>query len=253
VRVGRRGSLAVVTLDSPHNRNALSARLVAELHSAVESAAADGSVRMIVLTGDGPAFCSGADLAERLHPQTVPARGPELADVLTAIATAPQPVVARVNGPARAGGLGLVAACDLAVAERGTTFAFAEVKVGVAPALIAVPARLVMERRALARYTLTGETFDAEAAAASGLLTEAVAEGELDEWVEARLASVVAAAPGAVAVTKRLLAELAPLGWDEALALAGARSAQRFTSPEAAEGMAAFLAKRPPSWVEPPA
>ena len=142
------------------NRNALSSRLLAELTGVLDrSATTPGSGRSS-LTAEGPVFCSGADLTERLadpgaeHRSTLP-------DVLDAIVHLPQPVVAEVNGHARAGGLGLIAACDLAVAPASATFAFSEVRVGVTPAIIAVPALRVMTRRSFARYALTGESFSA--------------------------------------------------------------------------------------------
>src|SRR6185437_8126736 len=154
----------------------------------------------------------------------------------------PKPVVARIAGPARAGGMGLIAASDLAVATAACTFAFSEVRVGVAPAMILVPALRVAAPRFLRRATLTGETFPAEAALEAGLLTDVVDDDEaLDEWVERAVSAVLKAAPGAVAATKSLLAELPTLSWAEGLAAAQARSAALFAGAEAAEGMDAFL------------
>jgi methylglutaconyl-CoA hydratase len=248
VRVERRGPVVVVTLDSPHNRNALSARLMNELSVGLHEARADPDVRAVVLTGTGTVFCSGADLQERLHPGTAPA-AVTLPEILTAIASLPQPVVARVNGHVRAGGMGLVAACDLAVAPLEATFAFTEVRVGVAPAIIAVPAVRRMGRRAFDRFTLTGDVFGAPAAAESGLLTASVPDvAGLDAWVEAALASVLRSSPQAVAATKGL-APLADASWEDAMSAAETLSDQLFASAAAAEGMAAFLEKREPTWV----
>jgi methylglutaconyl-CoA hydratase len=245
VHITRRGPVRVLTLDSPHNRNALSARLLDELAEGLAQAAADDTVRLVVLTATGAAFCSGADLTER----TATAAASRFPEILTALRTAPVPVVARVNGPARAGGLGLIAAADLSVAASACTFAFSEVRVGVAPAMILVPSLRVAEPRFLARAVLTGEPFGATEAAAAGLLT-AVVDGEsaLDEWVGNVTASILRAAPGAVAATKSLLRELAGVPFAEALAAAQVRSAELFAGAEAAEGMEAFLAKRPPAW-----
>ena len=168
-----------VTLDSPSNRNALSFRLLDELAAALGEAAADGTVRVVVLTGAGTVFCSGADLSER--GSAAPNRMPE---VLRTLAECPKPVIARVNGAARAGGLGLIAAADIAVAAEAATFAFTEVRVGVAPAMILVPLLRVFEPRFLALAVLTGEPYTAAEAAAAGLLSAVVPdEAALDEWV----------------------------------------------------------------------
>jgi methylglutaconyl-CoA hydratase len=158
-------------------------------------------------------------------------------------------VVVRANGHVRAGGMGLVAAGDLAVAPGDATFAFSEVRVGVAPAIIAVPALRVMAPRHLARLALTGEVFDAETAVSSGLLTAAVGRAGLDAWVGRVVAALLRASPAAVAATKRLLLELRGRPWHESMAEATARSEQLFASVDAAEGMAAFLEKRPPAWL----
>ena len=158
-------------------------------------------------------------------------------------------MVTRVNGHARAGGLGLIAASDLAVAATDSTFAFSEVRVGVAPAIILVPILRVVERRFLARMTLTGERFGAAAAARAGLLTDVVDDdAALDVWVDRAVTSILKGAPGAVAATKELLGELRGREWSEAMSMAEARSIELFAGAEAGEGMDAFLEKRAPSW-----
>ncbi len=236
--------IRTLTLDSPHNRNALSAQLLEELDRALRDATGDEDVRAIVLTGAGTVFCSGADLAER--GRAAPNRMP---DVLTCIVESPVPVIARVNGHARAGGLGLIAAADLAVAASASTFAFTEVRVGVAPAMILVPALGVMDPRFLARMTLTGDRFDAREAADAGLLSAVVDdEAALDAWVAAQTDALRQAAPGAVRATKALLRGLPGRGWAENLAEAARTSGELFAGAEAAEGMAAFLEKRRPAW-----
>ena len=248
VRQGREGAVVTLTLDSPANRNALSRQLLAELATGLAEAQSDPDVRVVVLTGSGSTFCSGVDLTERLHPPAgdAPASLPE---ILTTIVTMPQAVVARVNGHVRAGGMGLVCACDLAVAAADATFAFSEVRVGVAPAVIAVPALRRMGRRAFDRYALTGDVFGAAEAAAAGVLTAAVPGlGELDAWVEEVVGSLLRAAPTAVAATKGL-PDLVARPWDEALDAAAELSESLFGAAAAAEGMAAFLEKRTPSWV----
>jgi methylglutaconyl-CoA hydratase len=244
VKVDGDGAVRTLTLDSPHNRNALSSRLLDQLADGFRNATSDPAVRAIVLTGAGTVFCSGADLSESGEFRTA-----RMAEMLSIIAAAPLPVIARVNGHARAGGLGLIAASDLAVAPKGATFAFSEVRVGVAPAMILVPALPMVERRVLARTMLTGESFSAEEAAASGLLTDVVEdEASLDAWVQGTVDSILKSAPGAVAATKALLASLPEQSFEEGLATAGRRSAELFAGPEAAEGMEAFLQKRRPSW-----
>lgn len=254
VRVGRAasGAAATLTLCSPHNRNALSARLLRELHEGLAAAEADPAVRVVVLAAEGPVFCSGADLAERLaaaaEPATPAPEGPGLPEVLAALRGAGTPVVAVVGGHVRAGGIGLVAAADVALGAASATFAFTEVRVGVAPAIIAVAASRVMAARALARHTLTGEVFDAPAAAACGLLSEVVP----DEALAARADEVVGAfgdgAPGAVAATKAFLDSVPGESFGADLARAAALSDRLFAGPDAVEGMAAFLEKRPPRW-----
>ena len=238
------GGIRTVTLDSPANRNALSSRLLHELERALRDATRDSEVRAVVLTATGTVFCSGADLSERgtAAPNLMP-------DILTTVVQSPVPVIARVNGHARAGGLGLIAACDMAAAPESATFAFTEVRVGVAPAMILVPALRVMDHRFLAHATLTGERFGAREAAAAGLLS-AVTEDEasLDTWVEERTKSIRQGAPGAIRATKELVRTMSSRGWSDGLAEAAAVSAELFAGAEAAEGMEAFLQKRRPSW-----
>ncbi len=233
-----------VTLDSPTNRNALSSRLLNELADALGEAADDRAVRLVVLTGAGTVFCSGADLSER--GAAAPNRMP---DILRTLVECPVPVIARVNGAARAGGLGLIAAADMAVAPEAATFGFSEVRVGVAPAMILVPALRVAEPRFLARAVLTGESFTAAEAAAAGLLTAVVPDGAaLDEWVGARARAIRQGSPGAVRATKELLRTLPAEGFEQGLEYAARRSAELFAGEEAAEGMAAFMEKRRPAW-----
>lgn len=248
VRVQRAAPVTTLVLDSPANRNALSSRLLAELVAGLDEARRDEEVRVVVLTGTGGTFCSGLDLSERLHP---PGGAPTttIADVLTAIVSMPKPVVGRVNGHVRAGGMGLVAACDLVAAPEDATFAFTEVRVGVAPAIIAVPVLQRVDARAWQRWALTGEVFGARDARAGGLLSDAVDDLEaLDVWTSGMVASLLRCSPAALAATKGLT-DLGGRPWTEALRAAEELSDSLFASADAAEGMAAFLEKRPPSWV----
>lgn len=251
VRSARRGAAAVITLDSPRNRNALSRALLAQLQAELRRAAADPGVRVLVLTGAGPVFCSGADLREQAD-----GAGPGpvgLPEVLTLLMEGPLPVVARVNGPARAGGLGLVAACDLAVGLTTATFGFSEVRLGVAPAVIAVPCLRRMDRRAARELFLTGEPFDGARAGQVGLLDRVVLEAELDATVDALVERLALGGPQALAATKALLSALPGPSLGEDLTRMAALSAERFASAEGQEGIAAFREKRPPSWLSGPA
>lgn len=240
--------VATVTLDSPHNRNALSARLVADLAAHLKEALADDAVRVIVLTGTGSVFCSGADLKEQRNPKSAPVTA-SLPDVLTMIWNSPKPVLCRLNGTARAGGLGLVTACDFAIAPDSATFAFSEVRLGVAPAMIAVPVLRRVNHRAAAEYFMTGEVFDAARAVEIGLLNRAVPAEELDAAVRHYTDMLVKGGPEALAITKELLRELPGAPFEESLHRMARLSAERFTSEEGQEGIAAFMEKRPPRWV----
>jgi methylglutaconyl-CoA hydratase len=246
VRTDQAVGIATITLDSPANRNALSSGLLTELRAALTGALSDPGVRVIVLTGAGPAFCSGADLKES---RTNPSAAPELfPKILQLIWDGPKPVVCRVNGSARAGGIGLIAACDIAVAAESATFAFSEVRIGVTPAIIAVTCLRRMEPRAAAEYFLTGEAFGAPRAAQIGLLTRAVPETELDEQAGRYAGLLLRGAPGALAATKIVLREAGTLPVAEGLARMARLSADRFASAEGQEGMAAFAERRDPSW-----
>ena len=238
--------IATITLDSPQNRNALSRQLVSELARSLESSRDDQRVRAVTLTATGTVFCSGADLTEAANGGG--AGGPRFAGVLETIWEFPKPIVVKLNGHVRAGGLGLVAGADIVVAPSDATFAFAEVRIGVAPAMIAVLCMRRMTPRALGRYLLTGERFDADAAVEAGLVTQAVGRSQLDAVVEGVLDDLRTTEPKAVAETKALLRDLAELGVTDGLAHAEAVSARLFASPEAAEGIAAFAQKRQPSW-----
>jgi methylglutaconyl-CoA hydratase len=243
------GGVGTITLDSPSNRNALSRGLVADLDRHLRAALADPAVRVIVLTGAGTVFCSGADLKERREPGPAPAsRAGALAPILTAMWEGPKPVVGRINGPARAGGLGLVAACDIAVAAETATFGLSEVRIGVIPATIAVVLVPKIGATRAMELCLTGDVFDARAAAGYGLIAAAAPAGRLDEVVGQYVASLLKGAPGALGATKQAVREVARLSMAAGFDEMGERSARFFASDEAREGMAAFAEKRPPRW-----
>lgn len=247
VHLGFAGGVATITLDSPHNRNALSAQLRKELLEQVETAVGDPAVRVIVVTHAGSVFCAGADLKEARRDG--PGPGDELPTVLELLWTSSKPVVARLAGPARAGGIGLVAVCDFAVASDTVTFAFSEVRIGVVPAIISVPLRHRVLPHALHRLFLTGETFSARHAVDIGLLSSTVPAADLDVEVRRLVDTLLLGAPGALAGTKQVLLAQAPSLAAE-LAAMHAVSVRYFASPEGQEGMQAFAEKRPPSWVQ---
>ncbi|MCH0562048.1 MULTISPECIES: enoyl-CoA hydratase family protein [unclassified Streptomyces] len=240
--VGRTRDRGVETLslDSPDTRNALSAALVTALADALADCGKDGDVRAVVLTHTGNTFCAGADLRDPPAPDALVA-------LLRQIVELRKPVVARITGHVRAGGLGLLAACDMAAASRQATFAFTEVRIGVAPAVISLPILPRADPRALARYYLTGERFTASEAVRVGLLT---AEGEdVDVTLEPVLDGLRRASPQGLAETKALLTARVLEAFDRDAADLTALSARLFSSPQAGEGMTAFLERRDPVWV----
>jgi methylglutaconyl-CoA hydratase len=254
VRAATVRGTATLTLDSPHNRNALSTALMRRLRESLAAAVADDTVRVIVLDHAGPVFCSGIDLTEASAAggSTGSAGGDpaaHLPDVLADVWECPKPVVARVAGPARAGGLGLIAAADVAICAEPATFAFTEVRLGVVPAVISAVVLPRLAPRAAARLFLTGEVFDGPAAARAGLVTAAVPADELDAAVMAVCAELVRGAPGAHAGTKQLLRRFAAPDLRTELAELAELSVGYFRSAEAREGMAAFRERRDPSWV----
>ncbi|KOG36992.1 enoyl-CoA hydratase [Streptomyces resistomycificus] len=234
--------ITTLTLDSPHNRNALSAPLVHELADALKRCGKDDGVRAVVLTHTGNTFSAGADLRDPPQPKA-------LAALLRQIVRLRKPVVARVTGHVRAGGLGLLGACDIAVAAGTATFAFTEVRVGVAPALISLPLLPRVDPRALARYYLTGETFGPAEAARIGLLTAAGDHADVDEVLAPVLDGLRRAAPHALAETKKLLTAKVLEAFDLDAGELARLSTRLFASADAREGMTAFLERRDPAWV----
>lgn len=244
----RRG-IATITLDSPHNRNALSAQLRAELTGHLKAAVEDDAVRVVVLTHTGPVFCSGMDLKEAGGANASQQGVNEFPAILEQLWTSPKPVVARLAGPARAGGVGIVAACDIAVAVESATFAFSEVRIGVVPAVISVTVLPRLLPRAAHELFLTGETFDAGRAVAIGLVNSAVPAEGLDAEVTRYTDMLALGAPNALAATKRMLRQERSSNLGEVFADMLELSAQHFGGPEGQEGIAAFVEKRKPSWV----
>ncbi|MDI3407872.1 enoyl-CoA hydratase family protein [Streptomyces cavernicola] len=232
--------VTTLTLDAPENRNALSAQLVNGLAQALAECGKDSGVRAVVLTHSGPTFSAGADLKEPPNPYGFVA-------LLRQLVELPKPVVARIDGHVRAGGLGLVGACDIALASAGSDFAFTEVRLGVAPAVISLPLLPRLEPRAAARYYLTGERFDAARAAEMGLVTEAAED--VDEALASVLGALRKGSPQGLAEAKALATARVLETFDRDAEDFVQRSASLFASKEAREGMTAFFERRDPAWV----
>lgn len=246
------GGVGTITLNRPDQKNRLDPAAMQSIIAHINTAAADASVRSIVLTGTGTTFCAGADLLAAVNAEEggFTGSGPELlATVLTTMLDCPKPIIAKVQGHVAGGGNGLIAACDLAVASADARFAFSEVRVGVAPSVISVVCLAVMHRRDAQELLLTGERVDAERALRAGLLTQVVPADALDAAVSALTEQIRAGGPEAVANTKELLRRVPTMDRTDAFAWTAEKSAALFGSEEAREGMTAFLQKRPPSWL----
>jgi methylglutaconyl-CoA hydratase len=208
-------------------------------------------VRAVVLTGSGTTFCSGADLAGAVAATSggfASGGTSGLVDVLVAMLDHPKPIIGRVQGHVAGGGNGLVAACDLAIASQDARFAFTEVRVGVAPAIISVVCLQVMHRRDAQELLLTGERVSAHRVLSAGLVTQVVESEALDAAVAAYVDQLAQGGPEAIARTKELLRRVPAMPRDDAFAWTADVSAGLFTSSEAREGMTAFLEKRKPEW-----
>ncbi len=248
VRLDLDDGVATITLDSPHNRNALSRRLVAELANCLDEAV---GARAIVLRHEGPAFCAGADLKERAaendgsNETPSPAASP-MVTIMRRLMETPCPTIAAVEGAVRAGGIGLMASCDLVVVRDDVSFALTEVRIGVAPAVISVPILRRVPAGKIAAAMLTGEPFTATDAREMGLVTHVT--DDVPATVGRLCDGIRAGAPRAVAETKRLLNRVPTLDLDAAFDEMCSLSDELFRGPDAAEGMAAFREKRPPVW-----
>ena len=234
--------VGTITLDSPHNRNALSRQLVTELFAALEAARSDDSA-VVVLRSADRVFCSGADLSEATE-GAMEQGTRALVDLQRLIVTHPKPVVVRLAGPVRAGGLGLVASADIAICSDDVTFAFTEARLGVAPAVISLTVLARMTSRAAFDTFLTGRTFDAAEAAAMGLVTRSVPADELDDEIARVCDDLRQAHPQGLAETKALLAREVVARIDAGADDMAALSARLFASDGAHEAITAFLQRR---------
>jgi enoyl-CoA hydratase/carnithine racemase len=241
----------LVTLYNPERRNAIGPQMVNELLYALDDAHADEDIRAVVLTGEGKAFCAGGDFAQMsggaADGPVLPPKG-DYADLLLAMTRAEKPIVARVNGPAMGGGLGLVAASTFAIAEAGATLGTPEINVGLFPMMImAVLARLV-PRRKLLEMMLLGQKVSASEALAAGLVNRVVPAAELDLAVTALAVELGKKSPITLALGLRAFAAQGDLDLAEALPLLRSKLAEVLGTADAQEGLLAFLEKRPPVW-----
>ncbi len=244
--------VATLTLDNPDARNVLDADTMAALSNGLVNAAEDPAIRVVVLAAEGRAFCAGADLkgASAADAESFSAEGPmALVAVLENILDSPKPTIAKVQGHVAGGGNGLVAACDFAVASEDVHFAFSEVRVGVAPAVISVVCLDRMNRRDGMELLLLGERVPAARAAQAGLINKAVPAAEVDATVAQYVDALAKGGPQALAATKNLLRRVPGMPRTEAFAWTAEVSARLFNSDEARAGMTAFLSKQPAPWV----
>ncbi len=251
IRVNDAVPVQTITLFNPERRNAIGPQMINELLYALEDAHADDDVRAIVITGEGKAFCAGGDFAQMTSGE---ADGPKLppkgdyVDLLLALTRAEKPVVARVNGPAMGGGLGIVAASTFAVADEGAKLGTPEIDVGLFPMMImAVLARIVSRRRLL-EMMLFGQKLSAADALADGILNKVVPTTELDAAVKKITDDVVSKSPSTIALGLRAYAAQADMELEKSLPMLRDKLAECLSTEDAREGLMAFLEKRPPVW-----
>jgi methylglutaconyl-CoA hydratase len=242
-----------VTLTRPEVRNAFDEETIAALTALARDAAKDPTLRAIVLSGEGPAFCAGADLGWMMKAVAYSRQenlkdAEDLARMLEALDHLPVPLVARVHGAALGGGVGLVAVADIAVAADTATFAFSEARLGIIPAVISPYVLAKIGASAARELFLTAARFPAARAREIGLVHAVVPEAALDETVDAYLHDILSCAPSAIAAAKRLIRDVQGRRPDEVIGLTTGRIAEQRTCAEGQEGMRAFLEKRKPNW-----
>lgn len=246
------GPVRRITLTRAARRNALSRSLVAALHDAFADIAEGAETRVVILAGDGPAFCAGGDIAEFVDAAAdgkAQDDADRLAELLATIAARPVPVVARVHGAAFGGGVGLVCVADIAIAAEGTRFSLSEARLGLVPAVISPYVIVALGSREATARMLLAAPFGVDEALRCGVVHRVVPPDELDAAIEAVVADLLRGAPGALATIKRIPSMLSGLDADAARAASARLLAERLASDEAQEGLRAFLEKRSPSWV----
>lgn len=250
VRSETAGGVCTVTLDDPERKNALSAQLTSELMDALDAAEADDAVRVIVLTNTGNTFCAGANLSERSGRSEASSLRPvDPAEMFARFGRSAKPYVGKINGHCVAGGMGLAAAMDYSVVLDTAKMGFTEVRIGVAPAMISVLCLPKMRASDARAAFLRGNRFLAPEAERMGIINRAAAADEIDAIVDEVVGDLVKGSPAALAATKQLLANVPNMTTDDAFAWTTPLSADLFKGDDAKEGMAAFLEKRPASWI----
>jgi methylglutaconyl-CoA hydratase len=254
VKISQENGVARIVLNRPELNNALSPQLIDELRAALDATASDASVATVVLSGEGKSLCAGADI-NRMREAATFSRDDNVRDalplskMLAALDRLPQTTIGRVHGPIYGGGVGVVAACDIAIASEDATFCLSEVRLGIVPGMISPYVVRTIGERAARRYFQTAEIFDAHEARRIGLVHEVVAPDALDERIAKLLKQLRSAAPGARAVAKKLASDIAGRTIDDTLIRMTAELiADVRARPEAREGLSAFLEKRKPSW-----
>lgn len=247
------GGVATIRLNRPEARNALNGAAMTALRAALTATAADEAVRVVVLTGTGSVFSAGADLKAAASGEegSFAATGPEaMAELLTQIVDHPKPTIARVQGDVFGGGNGLVAACDLAIAVDTVRFAFTEVRLGLTPAVISVVCLPKLSRADAMELFLFGERVSADRLVQAGMINLAVPQEELDARLGEWVGKLRAGGPHALRGSKELINTVPTLTRAESFEWTAQKSGEYFRSPEAAEGIGAFLGKRTPSWAQ---
>ncbi|MBI4482826.1 MAG: enoyl-CoA hydratase/isomerase family protein [Acidobacteria bacterium] len=246
------GELAMLRLNRPDKRNAITPRMVAELQDVFDQLREDPRARAVILTGEGKSFCAGLDLdalreISKFSYEENVQDSRRLASVLATMYRYPKPIIAAVNGPAVAGGCGLATVCDLIVAAPEARFGYTEVRVGFIAATVSVFLRHVLGDKHARDLLLSGRLIDAGEAAQIGLINEVVPADSLLDRARQIAASLLQNSPSSIALTKALLADL-PHALDEALEFAAQQNARTRATPEFQEGVSAFLERRPPRW-----
>lgn len=244
-------NVATIALNVPHRKNAIGVEMANELVCAVDEAHEDSSVHVIVLTATGSVFCAGGDLSSMPTgsdaTQPLPMRG-DFGDLLIRLANIEKPTVARVQGPAMGGGLGLIASCDIAIACESATFATPEIKRGFFPFMISAPLARVMPRRKMMEMILLGEKLSAQQALECGLLTRVVADANFDETVNEIVRRLASHSPTALRMGLSALRAHGEKPLEEAIPHLRDGLVAALSTDDAREGMAAFLEKRAPKW-----
>lgn len=253
-RVANNG-VATIAFNRPRVHNAIDEAVIAGLRAALQTVAADAAVRVVVITGEGESFCAGADLnwMKRSAAYSQQQNYQEAADfalLLQSLHELSKPTIARVHGPAYGGGVGIVAACDIAIGTRGASFSFSEVRLGLIPAMISPYAIAAIGERHARRYMLTAERIDAPTAVTIGLLHEVCEEGELDARVQQVASNLLRGGPASITACKMLIDKVAHVPIDGEVREYSARAIAAIrASSEGKEGVGAFLEKRKPTWI----